>query len=641
MADFDDREGENGAQAFNSRWWLPDDGETLARDLVSTYTHLEQVDRPRQAKILRHLRLYGNQAVEGVNPSTYNRILGEDRLTLNVVANYCDLATARIGKQRPAPKPLPSGGNYSLRRKSKLLERFLQAQFRISKVYRATRRQFLDATVFGTGIVKPYVQHDQIKVERIFPSEVLVDPLEGLYGEPRMFIQRKWVSKAVLREIFAGKMGGKGIEATRLQRAINDAEAEIDSEDPWNLTRDTVGDQVLVLEAWHLPSGPKAKDGRHAMVTSAGPLLVEAWEHDYAPLLFFRWKEPLRGFWGVGLADELAPIQVEINRILIRIQKSMRRLGAPLIMLDARSKVAKNAFTNELGSFLHYMGTKPEVVTFQTTHPETFQQLDRLWQRAGDISGFSQESAAPTTHSISGISAQTQHEIGTERFAPQAQDYEQLHLDLAFQLIDRAEEIAKRNSGKYALPAKRDRNTISMIDWSEIDMKADQYVLDVLPVSSFPQLPGPRQDRVIAMLESGMIDPQTANELLDFPDLDRHMSLARAASDAIDRAVENMLDEGIQEVPEPFTDLNLALKKVQAAYNKAQNDGVEEEGLERLRVYMTHVARLLQKAQVEQMKLAAANAAQNQPAPPAAGAPPAPGPTGQPPGAVNPMDGVA
>ena len=454
---------------FNSRWWLEKTDELVAHHLKETYTHLNQLDRSRQAANLRHLRLYGNLPVAGVNPSSYNRVIGDDRVTLNVISNVCDLAVARIGKQRPAAKILPTGGNYSLRRKSQLLERFLQAQFRISDVYRTTRRMFLDACVFGTGVVKCYAEHGDIKVERVFPSEIIVDPLEGLYGKPRMLIQRKWVSRAVLKELFVGE--GRG----RKQRlnAILHAQPEIDSEDLMNLNRDTAGDQVLVIEAWHLPSGPKASDGKHVICTSAGPLLCEEYKEDHFPFLFLNWKDRLRGFWGVGLAEELTGIQIEINRLLMRIQSAMKRLGGALVFVDARSKVQTNAITNEIGSFVKYMGNEPKVVTWQTTHPEVFQQLDRLYQRAFDIAGMSQDSASPDVQSISGISAQTQHEIGTERFAPQAQDYEKLHLDLSKHLIRRAKALAKEKGGKYALPAKKDRNTISVIDWSEVDMDKD------------------------------------------------------------------------------------------------------------------------------------------------------------------------
>lgn len=631
-----------GPHDIDYRWWTSANDAQLAEDLFRVYQHLDEQDKPRQKANLHHLRLYGNLPLDGVNPWSYHRVSSDDRITLNVIATCCDVATARIGKTKPAAKILPSGGNYSLRRKSKLLERFLQAQFRISKVYEQTRRAFLDGAVLGTGAVKVYETNDEIRVERVFPSELIVDPLEGLYGEPQQIFQRKWISRDVLRELFAKGDGKAKRSDSFVRKAIEEA---TDGQDPQlglgegKFLRDTVGDQVLVVEAWRLPSGPGAGDGKHAIVTDAGPLFVEEWEHDYLPFLFFRWKERLRGFWGAGIAEELCGIQIEINRLLVRLQEGHKRLGSPLVFVDARSKLQKNAFTNEIGSFVHYMGNPPVVQTFQTAHPEIYQQLDRLWQRAFDIAGLSQDTAAPEQNAVSGISAQTQHEIGTERFALQAQRFEELHICLSEQLIDRAKSIAERTGG-YALPAERDRNTISVLDWNDVDMEQDEYILQVLPVSSLPQLPSHKLGTVIEMLGAGLVDPETGRELIDFPDLERFMSLARAASDNVDRQIENILDEGVYESPEPFQDIRLCLKKGQAAYNKAVNDGVPEENLERLRQYMTEAHRLMQAAQAEQMKLAAANAAQQSPLPPGPGAPPATGPDGAPPMAQTPADGL-
>lgn len=627
----------NDDPAVDYRWWTYR-GQQLAEECYRVYEHLEEQDKTRQAANLHHLRLYGNHPSAGVNPWSYARAAGDDRITMNVIAACCDVAAARIGKQRPAAKILPSGGNHSLRRKSKLLERFLQAQFDVSGVYEQTRRAFLDGAVLGTGAVKIYEVDDGIRVERVFPSELVIDPMEGLYAEPRQIFQRKWISRDVLREMFAKDKRSDAFVRIAVEEGTDGRDPALALGEASHL-RDSVGDQVLVVEAWRLPSGPKAGDGRHAIITDAGLLFEEEWKHDYLPFLFFRWKERLRGFWGCGIAEELCNIQVEINRLLLRLQEGHKRLGSPLVFVDARSKLQENAMTNEVGSFVHYMGNPPVVATFQTAHPEIYQQLDRLWMRAFDLVGLSQDTAAPDQNSISGLSARTQHEIGTERFVLQAQRFEQLHVDLSKQLIDRAKGIAERRGG-YALPSPKDKHTISKIDWKDVDMKEDEFILRVLPVSSLPQLPSHKLATVTEMLAAGLIDPESARELLDFPDLDAFMSLARAASDNIDRQIENILDEAVYEAPEPFQDIRLALKKAQAAYNKAVNDAVPEENLSLLREYMTEAHRLMQAAQAEQMKLAAAQAAQQGPLPPAPGSPPATGPDGAPPMAQTPADGL-
>lgn len=621
---------------INMRWWdHPDNhagNQSLAQDVVKVYDHLKDADSYRQRQNLHHLRLYGNHAVMGVNPKSYNQTAAEERVTFNVIGSVCDLAAARIGKLRPAPKFLPQGGNQSLERRSRLLGRFMKAQFRISKVYPTTSKVFLDAAVFGTGCLKAYARRDEIIVERIFPSELFVDPLEGLYGEPRMIIQRKWISKAVLLEEYAGskrQIGKK--ERSRLRRVIEDSGGglEPDSRESY-LVDDSVSDQVLVLEAWRLPSGPGAGDGKHAIVTDAGYLHVGEWKKDKLPFLFIPWRERLRGFWGQGLAEMLNGIQREINILLMKVQRAHAKLGHPLVFIDGRSSFDKNTMTTEAATFVPFMGQPPQVVVFQSVHPEIYAQIDRLRQAAYDIAGMSQDSAAPGTKSISGISAQTQHEIGSERFVRQGQAFEQLHLDLAEMMIEIAKDIQKKYPD-FSQPAEHDRRSVSHVKWKDVDMKRDEYVIQVLPVSSLPQLPGPKQDRVAGLLEMGVIDASEAAELLDMPDLDWKLDFIQASRRAAERAVENMVDENVYEPPDPLLDLRLGMKIVQHAYAKALNDGVEEERIQLLRMWTTEAQRMMQKAQVEQMKLAQAAAAQGEPVAPAPGAPPAPGPNGQPP----------
>lgn len=629
-----------------TRWWLKEDKEELAREAWQTFLMLDERDKPRQDANLHHLRLYGNLPVEGVNPSSYNRVANEHRVAWNVVANICDFVQSRIGKQQPAPRALTTAGNYSLRRKAQMLDRFLKAQFRLSKVYPTARRMFLDALVFGTGVLKVFRSaDDRIAVERIFPSEILVDHHEALYGEPRQLMQRKWVSRDVLAEMFSSN---DPEEQDRLARVIRDAgknEEQRGLPDHFFLD-DGVNDQVLVVEAWHLPSGPGATDGKHVIMVDSGYLHCERYTRDTFPFLFFNWKDRLRGFWGMGLAEELNGIQVEINRMLIKIQSAYHLMAKPLILVEANSKMVRSHFTNEIGTFVPYTGAKPEVWVPPTFHPEFYAHLDRLYQKAYEIAGISQDAASPKFGAdTAGIAVQYRHDYETDRFSPKAMDWEQVFLDLGEHMLTLAKEIAAAHRGQFAVAAEKDRNTIESIDWQDVKMKEDEYILQVVPESYLPQLPGPRIERILGMIQGGLItDPREAKELLDFPDFDAYLALDRAASDDIERIVEKMLDEGEYEPPEPYMDLQLALKKVQQALNKAKRDGVEEDRLDLLRDFLMDVHALQQRAAVEQQKLAImagqAGGMQSAAMPPAPGAPPAPGIEGQPPTAVLPTDGA-
>lgn len=634
MIDFDRNVGD-----LNVRWWLSE-GEERFQQLMGAYRAIADRDRPRQEANRHHARLYGNLPVEDIEPSVAQTGVKPPRVTWNVIANVCDFLHNRIGKLQPLPRPLPIAGNYSLRRRAKLLERFLEAQFRISRVWEAVRHAFLDACVFGTGVIKIYAADKRICVERIHPSEILVDHHEARYGRPRTLYQRKWVSRDVLRAMFVD--GAKGAEKARLEEVIDCAGRGTEGDeqaDDFLSYDDGVNDQVLVIEAWHLPSGSKSRDGLHTIVVDSGELFSEEYNKDYFPFVFLRWKKRLEGFWGRGLAEELNGIQVEINRMLIKIQAAYQLMARPLIMVEAGSKIVKSHLTNEIGAIVNYVGSPPVVWAPPTFHPEFYAHLDRLDAKAYEIAGMTQDSAAPKFGAgESGVARQYRFDIETDRFSTVVQELEAAVMQIGRQMIDLAAELHKQ--GGFSTVAKKDKNSIAHLDWSEVDMKEDEYQLVVLPQSAFPTLPGARIDRVLTLYQAGMFDIDEALRLMDIPDIEDSMDLARAASDDIDRIIEGILDEEVYEPPEPYMDLNLALKKAQSAYNRAKRDGASEESLELLQRFMAQTHLLQQKAQVEQFKvaqMAAAGAeAPMDPSqlPPGPGAPPAPGTQGVPPTAA-------
>lgn len=617
------------AVAFNARWWLGKEDEQRFMDVVALYNHMRDTDQLRLEKNRHYARLYGGELYEPTGSSLVQQLTSPNRIQLNVIKSAVDSFVAKIGTQRAAPEPLTQGGNPSLRRKAKLLKRFLQAQFNLSDFYPQATMMVRDGCIFGTGILHPYIEDDGICIDRVHPSEVFVDPLEAMYGKPRQIIRKRFMARDILVEMFGEdkveiiRDAGKTVVVSELDRA--------------GVPYDPSSDQVLVLEAWRLPSSDKAKDGVHAIVLDSGELLWEPYTHTFLPFLFYKWSDDLDGFWGRGAVEEMNGIQVEINRLLTKIQSIFHLLAVPRIFVNAASKFQKAHFDNKIGAFIPYQGQPPIVHVAQSVHPEVFQHLDRLYSRAFEIVGVPQlgnRVQNPLSGDASGVALSTWHDIETERFKDKAQKLEKTILAASEHFIALAKDIG----GDFAAPSARDRNTIDWIRWSEINLKEDEYYLQVFPVSSLPSTPAGRLQAVIAMLNAQLISPESGKKLLDYPDLEAEMALDRASSDLIDSVIEIMLDEGEYVPPEPFMDLQLALKKAQFWYNKALLDRVEDDRLQLLRFFMTETRKLMQAAMVEQQKLNMEAAGMNQPVNGAA--PPAAGTEGAPPTAVSAQDGA-
>ena len=615
---------EDIAPGQDLRWWTCPDDDDVYLSVFASFRHIRDQDSRRLGSNKHHSRLYSG-------PDSFREDVWfgeeESRVSLNVIKNATDAVVAKIGKQRPHPKPLTQGGSPELQRKAKLLDRFIQAQFDISGVYPEMTKAFLDAGVFGTGCLQIYASDDKLHVERVYPSELFVHHHDGMYKNPRTIIRKRWVSRDALQEDYDGE---------EAETAIRDAGSNSDDgHDDYDIWYDPQADQVMVLEAWHV--GPNGKPGRHVICVDSGTLVDEEWAHPWLPFEFITWTEDLQGFWGRGIAQELNGLQVEINKLLQKIQAVFHLLAVPRVFVDAASKLQKPHFNNRIGAMIPYVGKPPVVSVAQTIHPELFAHLDRLYSRAFEIVGVNQLSASqknPLGADASGVALQTWHDMESERFSIQADKYSAMAMGVGNKFIALAREIG----GDFAAPSARDRNTVDSIKWSDVDMAEDEYVLRVFPTSSLPNDPAGRLSAVTQMLNAGLISLEEGKALLQFPDTEAAMALDRAASDLIDAIIEDMLDEGVYTRPEPFMDLQLALKKTQFWYNKAFRMKVDEDRLELLRRFMRQTKRLLEAAQAEQMKLAAAAAGQN--APTNSAAPMAPGPSGQPPTAVTPEDGT-
>ena len=563
-------------------WWSKT-GD-LHEDIMSLYSALNEEQQFREDANLKNLRLYGNYHHSGLSSSRYARASNassRNRVTLNVIQSMCDTVTAKIAKNRPKATFLTSGGDYRMQRRAKLLDKFCEGQFYATNIYSIAPRVFMDACIFGTGAMKIFEHDGEIKVERIFPNEILVDDRDAVYGDPRQLFQVKYVDKDVLLNLYPEQ-----------KDAILAAPSPEDDN-----SRNRSSNQVVCIEAWHLPSGKETEDGRHCICIDGATLLDEGYKRSHFPFVFIRWTERVLGFYGQGLSEQLTGIQLEINKLLYNIQEQMH-LAKPKVFVEAGSKISKAHLNNETWGVIEYRGTPPQFFVPKTVSGEIFSHLDRLYRSAYEITGVSQLAAQSKKPAglESGVALREFQDIETERFMITAQQYEKTFLDAAHHMIDIAREVHERGDS-YEVISHGDKN-IEKIKWKDINLKKDQYVMKIYPTSLLPTTPAAKLQKVIEMLQAGMLSQQEARGLLDYPDLEAVNSMATASQDDINMLIEEMLEHGNYLPPEPFSDLELSIKMMQSAYLRAKINKVPEDRLDLLRRYMEECVNLLTQMQM-------------------------------------------
>ena len=121
--------------------------------------------------------------------------------------------------------------------------------------------------------------------------------------------------------------------------------------------------------------------------------------------------------------------------------------------------------------------------------------------------------------------------------------------------------------------------------------------MQVFPASALPQAPGARIETVIEMMNSGLIDPVDASELLDFPDLDKQNSLTNAPVRLLRRKIERMLEGGEYIPPSPYDDIARATKLAVLYHDDAQLRGADEGELSNLRRFLDECAAMQAQAE--------------------------------------------
>lgn len=564
------------------QWWTKE--ENPHSELVSAFDRIESEDRRRRELDLRHLRMYGGRAIEGLVPGKYYQssyLSDNQRLTWNVIQSICDSVQAKLAKNKPRAMFLTDGADWSKQNRAKQLSKYVDGLFYREHVYEKGPRALLDALITGTGAVKVGNENGRVVFDRVFTWELFVDPAEALYGEPRNLFHSKYVDRAVLAAMFP-KLESK----IKLAAGTSGKASE--------------GDMVKVVEAWHLPTGFGDDVGRHVIAIDSATLLDEEYTRPGFPIAFIRWAELPFGFWGQGVAERITGIQVEINTILRDIQERFAIASKVMMLLPRGAKVTKTHVINQNGTMIEYSGDiPPQIVSFQTTQPEIYRHLESLYQRAFDMIGASQLSATSRKPSglDSGAALRTYNDIETERFVIDGQAYEAFYLELAKLAIEETKALAEDGEDKpLKIIGKRGRRSlVKTIEWKDVELDEDVYEMKAFPVSALPSEPSGRLATVEQWIASGFIGREQGMALLDFPDIDAAAGLETAPYDVILEAAELMIEDGKYMPPEPYQNLELTMKLMQGAYLRAKLDGVPEERLELMREYLATALELLQQ----------------------------------------------
>jgi len=587
---------------FNYRWWLlPDEEAPGALMGMLQQIRNQQIAFEQQRQICA--RLYGGLLPGSYFGATMDRLHMlhpslSGRLTYNVVAIVVDTLISRITKNTVRPLFLTQGGDYRQQRRAKKLSQFADGMSYETKMDDLGPQAFRDALVLSEGLL--HVYEDRVKgrvsTERVMPSELYVDEIDGFYSTPTQMTRAKAVDREQLLEAWKGdKRATEMIKNCRM--------ATLDG-----MGGDTRGisDTIPIAESWKLPTGmdPETKeptaDGVHVLWCEKG-ILTPKDERVYRktrfPFAVYRWKPAIYGWHGTSLASELIGSQVEMNHLLIMFQRAFRLMAAFRIWIE-HGTVPDSHFQDKIGTILH--GPKgsspPQFLTPPAMNEQYFRHFETIKSRAFEIARLSQASAVGERPAglDSGEAQRVYHDIEGEGFQHPSKQYEAFHLDVTSLQIDTVRDIFEREKtyslnapvASTSLPGQRFLRTI---DWKQVKLDEDEYVLKCYPTSSLPTTPQGKLATIQDLMRAGLIDPPTARKLLDYPDLTQVQSLLGAAEDWIMSRLDKIVEDGHYLPPDPWMNLQMAETLGLQEFSLGAANNMEDQKLDMLRRWITQV----------------------------------------------------
>lgn len=559
-----------------SRWWAPDvKKEERARLLLD---HVRQLERSQQTmvdRVLKYAWLYDrNVKLMGTEGKTKSMMGTGDPSTENIIRNNIETATALLGNEQTRVAALTDGAEWSVQRRAKRLEKFLEAQFQAIGWDALQVRMVRSAGVAGNGYVKFEIEKGKIVATHVPFDEIIVDDEACRAGPPVQVAQRRFVDKDVLKAKYP-----------QFSDAIDAAHSKDSS---WTPNRRLEPNQVAVIEAWHVPSK------RRVLAIEGATLADEEWNYDFFPFIVFRWVERLTGFHGCGLAEELASYQLGVNKTNTNIHKSHDVLGSQRVFVHFQDLILRDKIVadEDIGTLIPYKVKPPTVPDWNAVKPEVYQYKEQLKADAQRYSGIP-DMAARSMKPVgldSGAALREWTDIQASRLTTQKADIERLKIQAAKIIIALAKELYGKNQNVAAF--WNSRNLAKKIKWSEVDLAEDMYVLRIEPASMMSRTPAAMRQSVIDLAATGALQPEEILRLMGIPDIQRQLDVSTAAIEDIEAEIEELYD-GIWRPPEPFMALEMGIPRVQSAHLQARRAGAPPEILELLMMWMVRADALL------------------------------------------------
>lgn len=553
----------------DGRWWLAgEDGvgadkphEVIDKVIASVKPWFDE----RKQRHREYLKVYG---ISGDRYGQTTNRPQEERLEYQHAANVVDTVVTKVCKSRIVPMALTTGGTFSERRRAKLFNRFISGLFWEAGVFENDYRWSTDAMVLDCGVAKVCDRGGRVCVERVDPDCLFWDPAEAyLAGKVRTLYEESFVDRFRLIELLRDWGFDSEENVAHVRDVMYEAKDDPSYASPHN------ADLVRVREAWHLPSGKGAKDGKHAFTVKDRTIFIEDYDEEFFPHELLTSKMPLRGLTSPPLMAKLIGPQREYDQVTQKFRESHALMGVPRLLVRRGANINKAEVDDVPAAIIECDDPVNDIKEWNATpiHPDTYNYAASILQNMEKSAGVPETNLqGKPPEGISAAKAlQLLDDLVAEKLTQFIRCRENFYCNIAEKCLALARRLA--SGGKYKVVAEtHESRLIEEVDLESCNIPMGSYRLKVMPTSFLSQSPAARYEFLSEMRSRGDIDELEFRQLVDMPDLDAENDLETATVDIVDQSIEAILTRGLAFTAEAFDDHILIVQRGSKAYNLAR-----------------------------------------------------------------------
>ena len=255
-------------------------------------------------------------------------------------------------------------------------------------------------------------------------------------------------------------------------------------------------------------------------------------------------------------------------------------------VVDSAAGVPSTHINNQIGLILRPKGgSKIECIVPQCNAAELYAERENLIRYAKDQEGINdmQANGEKPADLSSGQAIRAYEDVSSQRASETQEKFDQIHIDLAYLIVDTAMDIAK-DIGKYSTVYPNKDGT-KEIDLPRAYLLKNTSVIQCFNESSLPRTPAGRIATVTEQVQAGMLSLKEGRRLMRFPDLEANERLDNSGEERIFKILDAIVESGDYTPPDIFIPLDLAKVLVVQYLNLYLPAKLEEEKAELLRKF--------------------------------------------------------